>query len=187
MTLNWDYIHSIVDISMPGYVAKALERFQHTPTSRTEKPPHAWSKPVYGTHLQLTSPVDDTARLLPSALTRIQKITGTLLFYTPAIDCTMLVTLGGISSNQAKGTHARHRSSPYATPQLCIRPPRRHCLVHRQRHVPPHPQRRLVPLRSQSLKPHWGHLLPRLKTYRPYSNTHPDRHTSTIQRRHPDH
>jgi hypothetical protein len=24
-TLNWDYIHSIVDISMPGYVTKALE------------------------------------------------------------------------------------------------------------------------------------------------------------------
>jgi hypothetical protein len=62
-TLNWDYIHSIVDISMPGYVTKALEHFQHTPHSRATHSPHAWSTPVYGTHPQLTSPVDDTAPL----------------------------------------------------------------------------------------------------------------------------
>jgi hypothetical protein len=72
MTLNWDYIHSTVDICMPGYVAKALERFQHTPTRRAEHSSHAWSTPVYGTHPQLTSPVDDTALLPQSALTRIQ-------------------------------------------------------------------------------------------------------------------
>jgi hypothetical protein len=54
MTLNWDYIHSIVDISMPGYVAKTLERFQHTPTSRAEHTPHVSYKPIYGTHPQLT-------------------------------------------------------------------------------------------------------------------------------------
>jgi hypothetical protein len=105
MTLNWDYIHSTVDISMPGYVAKALERFQHTPPRRAEHSPHAWSKPVYGTHPQLTSPVDNTALLPPSALTRIQEIMGTLLFYAHAIDCTMLVTLGTIASNQSKGAH----------------------------------------------------------------------------------
>jgi hypothetical protein len=106
MTLNWDYIHSTVDISMPGYVAKALECFQHTPTRRAEHSPHAWSKPVYGTHPQLTSPVDDTALLPQSALTRIQEITGTLLFYARAIDCTILVALGTIASNESKGTYA---------------------------------------------------------------------------------
>jgi hypothetical protein len=106
MTLNWDYIHSTVDISMPGYVAKALERFQHTPTRRDEHSPHAWSKPVYVTHPQLTLPVDDTALLPPSALARIQEITGTLLFYARAIDCAMLVALGTIASTQSKGTQA---------------------------------------------------------------------------------
>jgi hypothetical protein len=106
MTLNWDYIHSTIDISMPGYVAKALERFQHTPSSRAEHSPHAWSKPVYGTHPQLASPVDGTALLPPSALTRIQEITGALLCYARVIDFTMLVALGRIASNQSKGTHA---------------------------------------------------------------------------------
>jgi hypothetical protein len=105
-TLTWDYIHSTVDISMPGYVAKALEHFQHTPTRRPRHSPQIWSKPVYGTHPQLTSPVDDTALLPQSALTRIQEITGTLLFYDRAIDFTILVALGTITSNQSKGTHA---------------------------------------------------------------------------------
>jgi hypothetical protein len=100
MTLNWDYIHSTVDISMPGYIAKALEPFQHTPTRR------AWYKPVYGTHPQLTSPVDDTALLPQYALTCMQEITGTLLLYAHAIDFKMLVALGTIASNQSKGTHA---------------------------------------------------------------------------------
>jgi hypothetical protein len=106
MILSWDYIHSTVDISMPGYVTKALERLQHTPTHCDEHPPHAWTKPIYGTHPQLTSPVDDRALLPPSALTRIQEITVTLLFYARAIDCTMLVALGTIVSNQSKGMQA---------------------------------------------------------------------------------
>jgi hypothetical protein len=106
MTLSWDYIHSTVDISMPGYVAKALEHFQHAPTRRDDHSPHAWSKPVYGAQPQLTSPVDDTALLPPSALTRIQEITGTLLFYARAIDCTMLVALGTLAYNKSKGTQA---------------------------------------------------------------------------------
>jgi hypothetical protein len=106
MTLSWDYIRSTIDISMLGYITKALERFQHTPTHRDKHSPHAWTKPIYGTHPQPTSPVDDTALLPPSALTRIQEITGTLLFYARAIDCTMLVALGTIASNQSKGTQA---------------------------------------------------------------------------------
>jgi hypothetical protein len=72
MTLSWDSIHSSVDISMHGYVAKDLVRFQHTPTRRDEHSPHAWSKPVYGTHPQLTSTVYDTVLLPQSALACIQ-------------------------------------------------------------------------------------------------------------------
>jgi hypothetical protein len=106
ITLSWDYIRSTVDISMPGHVTKALERFQHTPTHREEHSPHAWTKPIYGTHPQLISPVDDTALFTPSALTRIQETIGMLLLYSRAIYCTMLVTLGTIVCNQSKGTQA---------------------------------------------------------------------------------
>jgi hypothetical protein len=54
MTLSWDFIRSTVDISMYGYVTKALERFQHTPAHRDKHSPHAWTKHIWNpppTHL----------------------------------------------------------------------------------------------------------------------------------------
>jgi hypothetical protein len=87
-------------------VTKALELFQQTPPHRQEHSPHAWTKPIYGTHPRLTSPINDKALLPPADLTRIQEITGTLLFYASAIDSTMLVALDTIASNQYRGTQA---------------------------------------------------------------------------------
>jgi hypothetical protein len=106
MTIDWDYRNHTVDISMPGYVTKALDRFQHNACGRSQHPPHAWTKPQYGSHPQLTPAPDATDLLPPSTLTRIQESVGTLLFYGRAIDSTMLVALGTIASQQSKGTHA---------------------------------------------------------------------------------
>jgi hypothetical protein len=91
---------------MPGYVTKALDRFQHNAFGRAQHFPHAWTKPQYGYHLQLTPAPDATDLIPPSTLTRIQEIVGTLLFYCRAIDSTMLVALGTIASQQSKDTHA---------------------------------------------------------------------------------
>jgi hypothetical protein len=48
MTLTWDYSHHTIDISMPGYVKKALDRFQHNAQTRPQHSPHAWQRPQYG-------------------------------------------------------------------------------------------------------------------------------------------
>jgi hypothetical protein len=40
-TIAWDYHRGTVDISLPGYVAKAIKRFQHQPTDRAQHSPHA--------------------------------------------------------------------------------------------------------------------------------------------------
>jgi hypothetical protein len=42
MTLTWDYSHRTIDISMPGYVENALDRFQHNSHGRPQHSPHAW-------------------------------------------------------------------------------------------------------------------------------------------------
>jgi hypothetical protein len=106
MHMAWDYIHHTVDISMPGYEAKALDHFQHQTLERPQHSPRAWQKPQYSAHPQMT-PVHDDSTILPHpALTRIQEIIGTLLFYGRAIDSTMLVALGTIASKQTKGTQA---------------------------------------------------------------------------------
>jgi hypothetical protein len=39
MTIDWDYRNHTVDISMPGYVTKALDRFQHNACGRAQHPP----------------------------------------------------------------------------------------------------------------------------------------------------
>jgi hypothetical protein len=91
---------------MPGYVAKALQRFQHPEPTRAQHSPHAWLKPNYGVPTQLTPEPDDSAPLDKAAITRLQEVIGTLLYYARAIDSTMLVALGSLASAQTHGTEA---------------------------------------------------------------------------------
>jgi hypothetical protein len=106
MTLTWDYSHHTIDITMPGYVKNALDRFQHNAHGRPQHYPHAWQRPQYGKQPQMTPDFDDSAILPQSELTRIQEIVGTFLLYRRAIDSTMLIAFGTIASKQSKGTHA---------------------------------------------------------------------------------
>jgi hypothetical protein len=106
LTLKWDYDERAVEVSMPGYVAKALSRFQTPVPTRPQHSPHAYVAPSYGTKVQLTAPIDDSEPLAASEITRLQEIIGVLLFYARAVDSTMLVALGTLSSAQAKGTQA---------------------------------------------------------------------------------
>jgi hypothetical protein len=130
MHMAWDYINHTVDISMPGYVAKALDCFQQYALGRPQHSPHAWQKPQYGAHPQPTQAHDDSSILAQPSLTRIHQIVGTvILFYGRAIDSTMLVGSDWhttIASNQTKGTHKSNRSSSHTTLKLCLRTPRRH-------------------------------------------------------------
>jgi hypothetical protein len=105
MTLKWDYKARTVDMSMPGYIEKALIKFQHEPSRRAQHAPHAWTAPTYGASTQLTKSADTTPLLNASGLTWLQEIIGTLLYYARAIlDSTMLVALGTLASAQSKGT-----------------------------------------------------------------------------------
>lgn len=106
LTLEWDYIARTVHMSMPGYVEKALARFQSPAPKRPQHSPHAWTAPNYGTAVQYTAAEDTSAPLDASGITRLQEIIGTLLFYARAVDSTMLVALGSLASAQSKGTQA---------------------------------------------------------------------------------
>jgi hypothetical protein len=45
ITLKWGYLKQTVDLSMPGYVAKALQ-----PPNRPQNSPSEWTEPTYGQH-----------------------------------------------------------------------------------------------------------------------------------------
>jgi hypothetical protein len=48
LSLEWDYENGHVDLSMPGYIERALIRFAHRKPRRAQHSPHEWTAPVYG-------------------------------------------------------------------------------------------------------------------------------------------
>ena len=104
ITMKWDYDNGTCDLSMPGYVQAALQRFEHPEPTRPQDSPYPWLKPNYGAKTQLPTPNDDSAPLDLAARTRIQEIVGTLLFYCRAVDNTMATALSTLASEQAQGT-----------------------------------------------------------------------------------
>ena len=53
----------------------------------------------------MTHPMDDSAKLSPQTIKHLQQIVGTFLFYSRAVDPTMLMALSIIATEQTQGTH----------------------------------------------------------------------------------
>jgi hypothetical protein len=104
MTLVWDYVNRIVDISMPGYIEAALHKFQHLPPLAAQDAPHSLNKPVYASKTQFANNKDDALLVNAKTISLIQQIVGTFLYYAIAIDPTMLAALGDLSSDQTRAT-----------------------------------------------------------------------------------
>jgi hypothetical protein len=111
ISLHWDYNNRTVDLSMPGYVAKALQRFEINPPTRPQHSPSEWTEPIYGKHVQLAPPTDTTEPLDAAGITRLQEIIGVFLYYGRAIDNTILVALGSLAAAQTEGTLATTKAA----------------------------------------------------------------------------
>jgi len=104
LTIQWDYENRTCDISMPGYITRALSRFLHPAPKHPEISPHPWERPNYGSKTQLT-PVLDTSPAISSAdKLRLQEVLGTLLYYARALDVTILTAISELSTEMATGT-----------------------------------------------------------------------------------
>jgi hypothetical protein len=101
--LDWDYTAGHVDVSMPGYVSKALATLGHTPPQRPQHAPHLWTAPVYGAKTQF-APSDISPLLDLAGIRRIQQIAGTFLYYSRGCDPTIITALNEISHQQAAPT-----------------------------------------------------------------------------------
>jgi hypothetical protein len=106
LDLNWAYNNGTVDISMPGYIERALARFEHRKPQHQQHSPHPYTQPEFGTKVQF-APLPDNSKILPKKdITKIQEILGTLLYYARAVDSTLLVAISALSSEQTKSTEA---------------------------------------------------------------------------------
>jgi len=106
LTLKWDYDARTCDISMPGYIERALQRFKHPKPTRAQDSPHAYQKPMYGAKTQYAPSADETPALDAADQKRVQEVLGVLLYYGRAVDSTMVTAIGEIATQQAKGTQA---------------------------------------------------------------------------------
>jgi hypothetical protein len=102
--IKCDYVQLTVDISMTNHVTKALQRFKHKPPSTPQHAPHSYTPPQYGAKVQLTLPPDTSPALSVNQIERLQQIIGPFLYYTCAVDSTMLVTLGTLADAKTKDT-----------------------------------------------------------------------------------
>ena len=92
------------NLSMPGYVKSALQKFQHHPPTHSQHAPHVWVKLTFGVTSQLTMPPDTSSPLPAPAINHLQRIIGAFAYYAQAVDVTMLTALGELYSNQTAGT-----------------------------------------------------------------------------------
>jgi hypothetical protein len=107
LNLVFDWcINRTCDISVPGHIERALQRFQHPTPQRPQHAPHAWVKPHHSAKTQCAPPDDASPPLDAADTKRVQEVLGTLLFHACAIDSMMLPAVGSIASQQAKGTNA---------------------------------------------------------------------------------
>ena len=52
VSFEWDYTNKMVHLSMPGYIAKVLQRFGHERPRRIQNSPHSHVAPTYGAKAQ---------------------------------------------------------------------------------------------------------------------------------------
>ena len=104
LQIDWNYNERFVDISMPGYVDKALSRFQHPAPGKIQHSPFPWTQPTYGAKTQFTADADLSSPLAAPDIQKLQQVIGVFLYYARAIDSTMLVALGSLAAQQTTAT-----------------------------------------------------------------------------------
>ena len=104
ITLNWDYVHRTVDISMPGYIKKKLKEYEHIMPKKLQRCPYSPEPKRFGTEAQAPLPPDSSPKLDAKGIKRVQQIVGSILYYARAVDMTVLMALSSIAVEQTTAT-----------------------------------------------------------------------------------
>ena len=104
LTIDWDYAAQNCDISMSDYLQTALLKFQHPAPKRPQHAPQSWAKTTHIAQVKYAQDNDSSPLLPAKTINLVQKIVGTLIYYSIAVDPTMLTALGSIAAQQSKRT-----------------------------------------------------------------------------------
>ena len=106
LTFKWCYEKGYVDISMPGYVKKALSRLNHSLSKSPQLSPHQHVAFRYAQkgQQQMATNLEHSPDLTPHDRQHLQSIVGTLLYYGRALEYSILPALNDIAREQATPT-----------------------------------------------------------------------------------
>ncbi len=104
ISLNWDYVNRTVDISMPGYIKKKLQEYNHVLPGRMQACPYSPEPKKFGANAQTPLEVNFSPVLDDKGIKRVQKIVGSILYYARAVDMMVLMALSAIAVEQTKAT-----------------------------------------------------------------------------------
>jgi hypothetical protein len=121
MTLKWNYNARTCDISMPGYVSNVLSKFQHDAPKHPQHTPSPYVTSVYGAKTQYATK-DETPSLPAKQCLTIQKVMGSVLYYTRAVDPTVLMPLNDIATEQTKATEKTQAATNQLLDYLATHP-----------------------------------------------------------------
>ena len=102
--MKWDYEKRLVDISMPGYIKKVLQKYKHEKPKKHQGSPYQVEPKKYGTAAQEPIPPDTSRKADEKEKKRTQQIVGSILYYARPGDSTALVSLSTIATEQAAAT-----------------------------------------------------------------------------------
>ena len=85
---------------MPGYIQNSLQKFQQEPLEHPQYTPHPWNKPVYGKYIQLDTQQISVPKLNSADTSCVQYINDIFLYYSRAVDPTIIPDLNKISTCQ---------------------------------------------------------------------------------------
>ena len=105
LTFKWNYTDGYVDMSMPGYVERALARLQHKPMRIPQYSPHEFTPILRHDQGARQFTKEDTSPFVSKEETKwVQSVVGSFLYYGRAIDSTILPALNEIGTQQAHPT-----------------------------------------------------------------------------------
>ena len=117
--LKWDYDARTLDISMPGYIIKQLQKYKHASPTRPQHCPYTPEPKQYGSDAQRPLPKDTSPPLLKEDIKHVQRVIGSILYYARAVNLRVLMALSTITSEQAKGTESTYLSAANAHSRAC--------------------------------------------------------------------
>jgi hypothetical protein len=107
---------------MPGYIKKALFPFGHKAPTKPQHQPHQHTVSTYGATIQYAKAADTSKVLSKEDKKYTQQEIGTLLYYSRAINATILVALSSLASTQATPTEGTMQQTHHLLDYVATHP-----------------------------------------------------------------